>query len=168
MFWSLSTITLSLLTLVTYNCLQIYSQYQDVWFKDGYSLNVLTCIGYSLEVLIFISITLDLYKWGTFLIATKTEQTQQYEEQIKKSQRRLFALLISVIILVVLSFTGLFIAIITTTYLGPFSWDQPNEKIQFVTTQIISLIFLIYLVVYIVTLTILITRLKKRYGNFYK
>ena len=117
MFWSVFTISLSLFTLVTYNSIQIYSQYYDV---KGYSLNVVTCMGYLLEVLIFISISLDLYKWGIFIATTKTEQTYHFEEIMKSKRKRLFCILISVLVLVGSIFTALFVAILATTYFGPY------------------------------------------------
>jgi len=81
MFWSVFTISLSLLTLVSYNSIQIYVQYSvDDLFKKGYSLTFVICMGYLLEVLIFISILLDLYKWGIFIATTKTDQTYHFEE----------------------------------------------------------------------------------------
>ena len=117
MFWSVFTISLSLFTLVTYNSIQIYSQYYDV---KGYSLNVVTCMGYLLEVLIFISISLDLYKWGIFIATTKTEQTYHFEEIMKSKRKRLFCILISVLVLVGSIFTALFVAILATTYFTPY------------------------------------------------
>ena len=72
MFWSVFTISLSLFTLVTYISLTIYRQYSDNFLRSGVSLNFLNCLGYLLEVLIFIAISLDLYKWGIFLAATST------------------------------------------------------------------------------------------------
>ena len=117
MFWSVFTISLSLFTLVTFNSIQIYSQYYDV---KGYSLNVVTCMGYLLEVLIFISISLDLYKWGIFIATTKTEQTYHFEEIMKSKRKRLFCILISVLVLVGSIFTALFVAILATTYFTPY------------------------------------------------
>ncbi len=118
MFWSVFTISLSLLTLVTYNSIQIYSQYSDELFRQGVSLCIEICMGYLLEVLIFISILLDLYQWAIFLATTKTRQAYHFDEKMKKNRRKLFIALISVVILVAIIFTALFIALFATIYPG--------------------------------------------------
>jgi hypothetical protein len=166
MFWSVFTISLSLFTLVSYISIQIYSQYSDNYFKRGYSLNFATCLGYLLEVLIFIAISLDLYKWGIFLATTKTDQTYHFEEIMNKKRKRQFCVLISVLILVGSIFTSLFIAILATTYDG-IDLDEPNEILKVVTKSLISLILSIFLITYIITLSILISHLKNKYRSFY-
>ena len=166
MFWSVFTISLSLFTLVSYISIQIYSQYSDNYFKRGYSLNFATCLGYLLEVLIFIAISLDLYKWSIFLATTKTDQTYHFEEIMNKKRKRQFCVLISVLILVGSIFTSLFIAILATTYDG-IDLDEPNEILKVVTKSLISLILSIFLITYIFTLSILISHLKNKYRSFY-
>lgn len=64
-------------------------------------------------------------------------------------------------------FTTLFIAILVTTYDGPLNRNEPNEILKVVTKSIISLLLLIFLVLYIFTLSILISHLKKEYKSFY-
>jgi len=87
-------------------------------------------MGYLLEVLILVSISLDLYKWGIFIATTKTDQTYHFEEIMNKKRKRLFCNLITELILVAAIFTGLFVAFLATTYNGPIIIDDPHEILK--------------------------------------
>jgi hypothetical protein len=171
MFWSVLTITLSIAALISYLIITVYKEFHknigDL-FNRGISLNAYICIGFQIEFLIIIAITLDLYKWGLFL-ATTSVGGDNYEQGLNTKKKSLVVVLVASIVLVIAISITFTTGIILTTYVGePSEKDRINENWKNYSNLVISGLYLAFLIIYIFTLTLLISRLKKLYGGYYR
>ena len=97
-----------------------------------------------------------------------TSVSKNYEEDLQRKKRILLCILYGSIILVFAISITLFIGIVLTTYEGPPSpKDAANNNWKKLAGSIISGLYLVFLVIYIFTLSLLISRLKKLYGGYY-
>ena len=114
-------------------------------------------MGIAIEVFMFYFLIVDLYKWGIFIVATSDQSKYNYEELFSKRKRYLkIALFVTLLSITIMYFTIALGLLITADNpdLNVGNWWKVKLK------DTIGAFFLIILVTYVSTLTLLIVRLK--------
>lgn len=122
------------------------------------------CIGLALEIFIFYALIIDLYKWCVFIAATSKTREKDYEEILSKRKKYLAAGFGGISLLIFITYLIVVNGVMSTS---DEVQNDENKEWKFAIKNLVTAIFIIFFVAYIITLTFLIIRLKARVPEFY-
>ncbi len=165
MVFSLISIIASVSFLAIYNLTGVISQFDVDFLTSSLALQIRSSLGIAIEVFMFYFLMIDLYKWGIFVIAASDQSKYNYEEIYTKRKKFLMAFLFTALSSITLMFLVISVALIINSddkdkELG--DWWRKRLK------DTIGIFFSIILATYVITLSMLIIRLKQRVPEFYQ
>jgi len=165
MIFSLVSIIASVSCLIIYNSFGVVQQFEDKFLSGPLGLQIRSCIGIAIEVFIYYFLMVDLYKWGVFIIATSDQSRYDYEEILSRRKKYLtIGLFVALLAITVMFFTFSTALIIYRNKEDNAIGDLWRKRLK----DTIGAFFCLILVTYIVTLTLLIIRLKQRVPEYYQ
>ena len=171
MILSICSVVLTLLSLVIYcgMSLDVYiKRSSSFWLQTNLRANIWIAEGFNIEIFILLGLIFDLYKWHLFIAMTK-----EYDESIKdrtpleakvlQNKIRVYYAFILVASLVIIAYVALLSVFLATSY----SKDANVIWIK-VFRDVVNSFYIIFLVAYIITLTILRHQLQKYFPHYYQ
>lgn len=128
-------------------------------------LDIHSCIGLALEIFIFYALAIDLYKWCVFIAATSKTGEHNYEEILGRRKKYLAAGFEAISVIIFITYWIVVYGVMSTSDEVDI---EENKEWKFAIKNMVTTIFIMFLVAHITTLTLLITRLKARVPEFYK